>query len=30
VPGPRTETSQGRVPPGLHNGGEQLAGWADT
>ena len=30
VPGPRTETSQGRVPPGLHDGGEQLAGWADT
>jgi len=30
VPGPRTETARGRVPPALHNGGEQLAGWADT
>ncbi|MCJ7672019.1 MAG: SDR family oxidoreductase [Acidimicrobiia bacterium] len=30
VPGPRTETAQGRVPPGLRDGGTQLAGWADT
>ena len=28
VPGPRTETAQGRVPPGMRDGGAQIEGWA--
>ncbi len=30
VPGPRTGSARGRVPPGVREGGEALDGWADT
>ncbi len=30
VPGPRTGSAEGRVPPGVREGGEALRGWADT
>jgi NAD(P)-dependent dehydrogenase (short-subunit alcohol dehydrogenase family) len=30
VPGPRTGAGRGRMPPGIRDGGDQLAGWADT